>query len=71
LRSPPLTRLWYEAPLESEFIYVMNNQTLEEQHEYQSVPAGQERLATQAERDDVNEKIESLHPTSDALSDQK
>lgn len=71
MRSPPLTRLWYEAPLESEFIYAMNNQTLEEQHEYQSVPAGQERLATQAERDDVNEKIESLHPTSDALSDQK
>jgi hypothetical protein len=49
----------------------MNNQILEKQHEYQSVPAGQERLATQAERDDVNEKIESLHPTSDKASDQK
>jgi hypothetical protein len=71
LRSPPLTRLWYEAPLESKLIYVMNNQILEKQHEYQSVPAGQERLATQAERDDVNEKIESLHPTSDKASDQK
>jgi hypothetical protein len=49
----------------------MNNQSLEEQHEYQPVPAGQERMATQAERDDVNETIESLHPASGQASDQK
>ena len=36
----------------------MSKQPLDEQPDKLPVPAGQERLATQAERDDVNERVE-------------
>ncbi|HEX5734884.1 MAG TPA: hypothetical protein VF131_18785 [Blastocatellia bacterium] len=41
----------------------MNKRPFDEQPENLPVPDGQERLATQAERDDVNEKIESSDST--------
>lgn len=41
---------------------------LNEHPTYLPVPDGQERLATQAERDDVNRRIEGLHPSSTKVS---
>jgi hypothetical protein len=52
-------------------VYSMNNKLLDEQMDYVPVPDGQERLATQAERDDVNERIDGLQPTPVKTSDQQ
>ena len=41
----------------------MTNQVESEMPDSLPVPDGQERLATQPERDDVNGKIEGSHPT--------
>jgi hypothetical protein len=43
---------------ESDLLKVMSKQPLDEQIDNLPVLDGQERLATQAERDEVNEKIE-------------
>lgn len=42
----------------------MNKQSLDELPNKLPVPDGQERMATQAERDDVNETIEGPDPSS-------
>ena len=41
----------------------MNKQHLDEQPDNLPVPDGQERLATQTERDDVSRRIEGSHST--------
>ena len=46
------------------------HQPSSEQPDSQPVPDGQERLATQAERDDVNETIDGVHPSTIKQSDQ-
>lgn len=40
----------------------MTNQLLDKEPDNLPVPDGQERLATQAERDDVNKKLEDTLP---------
>ena len=47
----------------------MKNQPLDEKPSNQPVPDGAERLATQAERDDIHEMIEHLHPSAAKTSD--
>lgn len=48
----------------------MMNQTLDKKPTNLPVPAGQERLATQEERDDVNRMIEDSDSSSVKTSDQ-
>jgi hypothetical protein len=51
-------RLGLKAALKPERFFIMANQPDYENPVFQPVPDGQERLATQPERDDINEKIE-------------
>jgi hypothetical protein len=47
-----------KAALKPEYFFVMASQADYENPDFQPVPDGQERLATQSERADINEKIE-------------
>lgn len=59
-----LNRLGIRTSLKPEPFFVMASQADHENPVFQPVPDGQERLATQPERDDINEKIERAHSTS-------
>jgi hypothetical protein len=50
---------------ESDLLKVMSKQPLDEQPDNLPVLDGHERLATQAERDDVNEKIDGVVVSQD------
>jgi hypothetical protein len=59
-----LNRLGIRAALRPERFFVMASQADYENPVFQPVPDGQERLATQSERDDINEEIERAQLTS-------
>jgi hypothetical protein len=50
-----------QTALTAKPFFIMSNQPDQESSSFKPVPDGQERLATQPERDDINEKIERAH----------
>ena len=59
-----LNRLGIKVFLKPEPLFVMANQPDHDNPGFQPVPDGQERLATQLERDDINERLERDQPAS-------
>jgi hypothetical protein len=63
-----LNRLGDVTPPKSAILQSPADRPSAEQPAYISVPAGQERLATQAERDDVNDRIERFRSSPSGRS---